>query len=159
MPEEVITPLRFALVVTVAAVPLMLMPCVFVHVLTSARRVVEATTIFAEPLKEIPLMVRVFCRMVAVPALPVMLIETAEEVAMEAKVFAPVAYRRPEAAEIFEEVAIPPKEMTGVVPPEEIIGQVPVTAVTPALAVDVAMKARPLVTFDHPKTCPPTPMP
>ena len=59
-PLEVTAPLIFALVVTVAAFPEMLMPCVFVHVLTSARSVVEATTMFAEPLKETPLMVRVF---------------------------------------------------------------------------------------------------
>ena len=59
-PELVTAPLRFAFVVTVAAFPEMLMACVFVHVLTSARSVVEATTMFAEPLKETPLMVRVF---------------------------------------------------------------------------------------------------
>lgn len=39
----------------------------------SPSSVVEATTMFVDPLKFTPLMVRVFCRIVAVPALPVML--------------------------------------------------------------------------------------
>jgi hypothetical protein len=97
---------------------------------------------------------------VTVAALPLMLMAIAEEVATEAKVFTPVAYRRPEAAEIGDEVLIPPKERLGAVPPEEMIGQVPVTAVTePPPLVDVAIKARPPVTFDQPSTCPPTPTP
>ena len=59
--------------VTLAAVPEMLIPWVFVHVLVSASRVVDATVMLAEPLKETPLMVRAVSRMVAVPALPPML--------------------------------------------------------------------------------------
>lgn len=42
-----------------------------VKALLSAKSVVEATTMFAEPLKETPLIVRVFWRIVALPALPV----------------------------------------------------------------------------------------
>ena len=79
-------------------------------------------------------------------------------VATFANVLAPLKYGMlPMTAAV--EVERPPNEMTGVVPPEEMMGQVPVTAVTPEMAEDVAMKARPPVTFDHPSTCPPTPVP
>ena len=96
--------------------------------------------------------------MVAVAAFPLMLMLIAEEVAIEAKVLAPVAYRRPEAAAMFEEVAIPPKEIVGVAPPLEMIGQVPETEVTPE-SVEVEMKARPPVVLFQPSTCPPIPFP
>ena len=77
LPEEVTTPERFALVVTVPALPLTLPVMVEekvlapLHVLASPRSVVEATTMLAEPLKEMPLMVRGVWRVVAVRALPV----------------------------------------------------------------------------------------
>ena len=100
-----------------------------------------------------------FAFVVTVAALPLMFILIGVDVETDAKVFAPVAYKRPEAAEIFDEVAIPPHVRLGVEPPEEMIGQVPVTAVTPETAEDVAMNASPPVTFDHPRTCPPTPVP
>ena len=100
-----------------------------------------------------------FAFVVTVAALPLMFIVIGVEVETDAKVLTPVAYKRPEAAAMFDEVAIPPQVRFGVEPPEEMIGQVPVTAVTPETADDVAMKARPPVTFDHPRTCPPTPVP
>jgi hypothetical protein len=77
-------------------------------------------------------------RVSAVAALPEMLILIGEEVEMEARVLTPVAYRRPEAAEIGEEVERPPKEIVGVAPPLEMMGQVPVTEVTPLLIEEVA---------------------
>ena len=43
-----------------------------VHLLVSARSVVEAMMMFVDPLKETPLMVRAFWSVVAVPALPPM---------------------------------------------------------------------------------------
>jgi len=92
MLESPVPPLAIAATpVMLPAVPVMLMPCVFVHVLVSARSVVEATMMFAEPLKETPLMVRAVSRVVAVPALPVMLREMAEDVETEARVLTPVA--------------------------------------------------------------------
>ena len=96
--------------------------------------------------------------MVAVAALPLMLMLMAEEVATDANVLAPVAYKRPEAALMFEEVAIPPKERVGVAPPLEMIGQVPLTLVTPE-KVEVEIKARPPVVLFQPSTCPPMPVP
>ena len=63
---EVYTPL-----VTVPALPEILIPWVFVQVLVSARRVVEAMMMFVDPLKETPLMVR---GVVSVAAEPEMLI-------------------------------------------------------------------------------------
>ncbi len=62
---------------------------------------------------------------VTVAALPEMLIESGEEVETEANVFTPVAYKRPEAAEILEEVAMPPKPIAEEV---KVIGQVAVEA-------------------------------
>ena len=53
------------------------------------------------------------------------------EVAIDAKVFAPVAYRRPEAAEMLEEVAMPPNVIAPPPPrtvcAEQICGQVHVS--------------------------------
>ena len=78
LPTDVMTPERLALVVTVAALPLMepVMRLENVslpeNVLLSPRSVVEATTMLAVPLKETPLMVRAFWSAVAVPALPPM---------------------------------------------------------------------------------------
>ena len=55
-------------------------------------------------------------------------------------------------------MARPPQVMFGVLPSDEMIGQVPVTAVTP-LKVEVLMNASPPVVLDHPRTCPPVPVP
>jgi hypothetical protein len=88
-----------------------------------------------------------------------MLMLIAEEVETEARVFAPVAYRRPEAADMGEEVARPPQVMAGVVPPEEMTGQVAVTAVTPETAVEVATHPMPFVLLSQPSTFPPVPAP
>ena len=59
---------------------------------------------------------------VTVAAFPLMLILTAVEVEMEAIVLTPVAYSRPEAAEIALEVASPPNDIAE---PETEIGNVP----------------------------------
>ena len=84
-----------------------------------------------EPSNETVLMVTALASLVAVAALPVTLIDIAEEVAIDAKVFAPVAYRRPEAAEMLEEVAMPPNVIAPPPPrtvcAEQICGQVHVS--------------------------------
>ena len=69
---------------------------------------------------------------VTVPELPVMLIEIGEDVETEASVFTPVAYNKPEPAEIADEVPNPPKESWA---NEELtvyrIGQIAVREVVP----------------------------
>jgi hypothetical protein len=86
---------------------------------------------------------------VTVLALPEILICTGDEVETEANVLTPVAYRRPEAAEIGLEVARPPHVRFGVVPPEEITGQPAVTDVTPAADEDVANHPAPPFSYAH----------
>ena len=61
------------------------------HVLLLASKVVEATTMFPEPSNETPLIVTGEASLVAVPALPVTLMDTAVEVETEAMVLTPVA--------------------------------------------------------------------
>jgi hypothetical protein len=72
-----------------------------------------------------------------------------EEVATLAKVLGPLKYARlPCTAAV--DVERPPKERVGEVPPLEMIGKVPETEVTPVE--EVAMKARPPVVLDQPRT-------
>ena len=97
-----------------------------------------------------------FALVVTVAALPLMFMLTGEEVETDANVLTPVAYRRPDAAEISEEVAMPPQVRFGAVPPDEMMGQVPVTLVTlPPPPVEVAIHPMPFAVLLHPRTYPP----
>ena len=95
----VLPPMRPFSAATIGAVVNVLVP---LHVFVFARSVEEAAKMVmgAVPSKFTPLIARVVARAVAVPARPVMLIDIAVDVETDAKVFAPVAYKRPDAAEI-----------------------------------------------------------